>query len=312
MFSTTNAMWQINRLLHSKDSQGQIVPALLMLVAGSLVVHNHVINDGEDYQVKKFFWMILLQMIPLAILEFKIASCADPVNMFCKFSVPVTLMHAIFLCTRVVYSVLISGNPIPYVEMQCLFGFCVAMVTLYKGFDLSLTSKCISEHSAVWRLALICFLAAAFVEGLAAAGWDEDQAQLIEEIGDNHFWHIWLLCTIRSAGVYGELICFIPAVWMMFQSDSGGYVDRPADVESSKVKKKATSFFLFLVTFYVFEDLYNAYHFFTVVPLAAFAYAAHFLLLLDFACYVLAHIYNPEKLVGELQKWLPVDLSCAV
>merc|ERR1719162_2339832 len=103
-------------------------------------------------------------------------------------------------------------------------------------------------------------------------------------------------------------MAFVPAVWVVYrESDSHG-----SDLDSPATKRTSTAFFLFLVIFYFTEDIFQAYEALFVSPLAAIAHLAHFLLLLDFAFYILAHVYNPEKLVGELRKWLPADLACAV
>merc|ERR1719420_2659829 len=105
-------------------------------------------------------------------------------------------------------------------------------------------------------------------------------------------------------------MAFVPAVWMLYRESTSG--ERMPSVESIQTKRTSTAFFLFLVIFYFTEDITQAYESMFISPLAAMAHMAHFLLLSDFAFYILAHVYNPEKLMGELRKWLPADLACAV
>merc|ERR1719197_924707 len=86
--------------------------------------------DEHGDALKTFLAMILLQMLPLVILEMKIMSCADPVGLFCKFATPVTLIHAFFLGMRLV---MYSEYDTP--SLVCSgCGFIAALVTMVKGY----------------------------------------------------------------------------------------------------------------------------------------------------------------------------------
>merc|ERR1719158_2572877 len=78
MVSGTNMIWDIQELLHRKNSQ--VVPGALMLLAGALILYRHMTHIDEDGDhIKNFLGLILIQMVPLVILECKIMSTTDPV-----------------------------------------------------------------------------------------------------------------------------------------------------------------------------------------------------------------------------------------
>merc|ERR1719263_304701 len=95
-------MWQTQNVLHKKP---QVVPGILLLLAGSLVVYRHMNHSPGEYEsdsLKTFLAMVVVQMLPLVALEMKIMSCADPVGLFCRFAMPVTLIHTFFLGMRLI------------------------------------------------------------------------------------------------------------------------------------------------------------------------------------------------------------------
>jgi len=302
MMSIANVAWGAQSVLHSKNSA--VVPGTLMLIAGSLVVYRHMTHEmaGPD-NLKTFLGMIVLQMLPLVILEMKVISCADPVGLFCKFSGPVTLMHGIFLMLRVcTYPIYEHGT-----LWFSITGVLGVLVTIVFGFRQRWTLRAMSEYNAVWGLTILAFAAACCTE-------------LVEEHLNPRpswnpvTWKKFATVVFAEANNYIELMAFVPAVWMLFREDQSTvqYSAKYLDVDSVDTKRRATAFFLFLVGFYFAEDIYQAYGAFWLAPVAAAAHIVHYLLLVDFAFYVLAHIYNPEKLVSELRKWLPKDVSVSV
>jgi hypothetical protein len=295
MLGGANMIWKTQEVLHHKNSQ--VVPGVLMLLAGSLIVYRHMTTDAYDKgdPIKTFLGLILIQMLPLVILECKIMSSADPVGLFCKFGAPVTLMHALFTGVRATYKPTETCN---------ILGLVGALITLHVGFKQSWSPKGLMQHTTVWRLAIMACMAAACTEGV----------DCIFSLTPPKDWQALTLATVKTTGVYLELTAFVPAVWMLFREGQTGQrfeVDG-LSAHHLRMKAMATAFFLFLVGFYIMEDLYSSWRVWSFAPLASVAHVAHFGLLLDFAVYILAHVYNPEKLVGELQKWLPVDISSGV
>jgi len=292
MVFSASMIWATRDVLHRKNSQ--VVPGVLLLAAGSLIAYRHAVADIEDDGrdlLKEFLGMILIQMLPLVILEMRIMSCEDPVGAFCKFSGPVTLMHAVFLSLRLCNYAL-NGTAGSFLN-QNVCALIGTFATMHIGFREKWSlGSIIVGHSAAWRLAALAYVAAYFTEGLVYQTWGILESN-----------------TLLMGTNYIELLAFAPAVCNVCRQDAG---TRPVQIESAETKRRTTAFFLFLVTFYFWEDLGQAYSAYPFSGLASAAHILHFLLLVDFAFYILAHIYNPDKLVGELQKWLPADLRCAV
>merc|ERR1719387_1586338 len=236
--------------------------------------------------------MILVQMLPLVALEMKIMSCADPVGLFCKFATPVTLIHAFFLGMRlVVYSDYDEAT------LWCSgAGFVGALATICIGYRQSLSN--IISCSAVWTLISLAFMASIGTSAMDAYMHPKPEWMAPKT------WEQFFAETFTTSNSYIELVAFVPAVWTVFRENQG--LAR-LNVESAETKRTATAFFLFLVGFYVTEDLLMVYQAYSISGLASLAHLAHFMLLVDFSFYILAHVYNPEKLVGELRKWLPAD-----
>lgn len=292
MMSSANLMWKAQEVLHRKNSP--LVPGALLLIAGFLVVYRHVShdNDGRDH-LKHFLAMIVVQMLPLVALEMKIMSCADPVGLFCRFATPVTMMHALFLLMRVIqYPIYQQG----YLAFAIL-GFAGAVFTISKGFNQRWS--CLLQHKSVWGLLLVALVAACCTEYVEA---------IFHPSLRTRSWGKYTATLFSTTNSYIELMAFVPAVWMVYRENDFQSID----LNSVVTKRTSAAFFLFLVIFYFTEDVWQAYESLTVSNLACIAHLAHFFLLLDFAFYVLAHVYNPEKLMGELRKWLPADLACAV
>jgi len=296
MLSTvSNVMWQTQEFLHKKP---QAVPGMLLSVAGVCLIHRHMTSDVEHEEqdhIKTFLALIIIQMLPLVALEMKIMSCADPVGLFCKFATPVTLVHAIFLTMR-----LCMWNLYETTYLICSgLGLIAALITLSKGFKESLRS--IISRGDVWLLVGIA-VAAAFATNSIDSYVNPPPAWRAQSWGD------FFDAMLSTSNSYIELMGFVPAVWMVYRQDQRTY----DDIDSVSTKRKATAFFLFLVSFYLMEDVMQAWDSLFVAPCAACAHMVHFMLLGDFAFYVLAHIYNTDKLVGQLRKWLPADVSCDV
>jgi len=286
MLSSVDQMiWRTQDVLHKKP---QVVPCTLLAIAGSTIVYRHMTSpvQGSD-TIKSFLTMVTVQMLPLVLLEIKIMSCADPVGLFCKFATPVTLIHALFLAMRLVLNQSYDSMTL---TMSAVF-LVVAIVTMVKGYRQSLRN--IIECNHVWSLIAIAGLAAVATTML-----------------DSYFNPGYALSLSRTslltANSYIEIVAFVPAVWMVFTEQKNS---SRVQVESTDTKRTSTAFFLFLVGFYITEDVGNAYLAYSLglTKIVPIAHILHFLLLVDFAVYVLAHIYNPEKLVGELRRWLPVD-----
>jgi len=292
MTSMLNAMmWQTQYALHKKP---QAVPGILLLLASSLIIYRHMTHSTyghESDHLQAFLVFILAQMLPLVALEMKIMSCTNPVGLFCKFATPVTLMHAFFLGMRLVMY--------PQYDQECLLCsgvfFIGSLVAIHKAFRQSWLN--VIQCSAVWGLITLALMASVCTESL--------DAYLKPAWVASKDWESFFQTVFQTSNSYIELVAFVPALWIVHREDQSS---SRYQVESVETKRTSTAFFLFLVGFYVTEDLMNAYFAYEISWMASVAHVAHFCLLVDFAVYVLAHVYNPEKLMGELRRWLPIDM----
>merc|ERR1719247_3613616 len=239
-------------------------------------------EHGGD-PTKHFLALIVIQMLPLVFLQKKILSCPDPVGMLSLFGTKVLLMHAFFLALRVFAWPLLEVG-LGFCNLLGLLAVCVA---LHLGFGFRCSRIC--EHFDICGLLL-----------LAVSG------ALCTELLDFHRQANLLECTIFTASSYMEILAFVPAVWMVHQSVKKN--DDEHISESAGVQNQATFFFTFLVPFYIMEDVISAFRVGGDEPLAAIGHIVHFLLLLDFACFLLSHIYNPDKVQGSFLRWLPDQL----
>ncbi|CAE8721131.1 unnamed protein product [Polarella glacialis] len=279
-------MWQAQQALHGKNSN-VVLPALLVSAAAALVLYSHATEVGGS-PTKTFLALIMLQGLPLVFLEMKILSCADPVGMLSRFGAKVLLMHACFLALRVcTWPVLEVGMGV------CnLLGLLAACAALYFGFGFSLTSACAWRENCVWGLVLLALSAACCTEFF-----------------DSYRHFSFVESVIFTASSYIEILAFVPAVLMVYQcSKKSDDVAVEGLRKGGNEQRHASAFFAFLLPLYVMEDVVYAFHVRGEEPLAAAGLIVHFIVLLDFACFLLAHIYNPDKVHGSFLRWLPDQL----
>jgi len=278
----SDIMWRTQVALHGK-SNNITLPALLVSATSLLVIYKHFSDEKSGDPIKQFLLLVVIQMLPLVFLQMKILSCPDPVGMLSRFGAKVLLMHASFLALRVCAWPLLEVG----LGVCNLIGFAVVCVALHWGFQFRYES--FSGHFDLCGLLVIAVIGALCTELLDF----NRQANLLE-------------CTIFTASSYMEILSFMPAVWIVQQSvkkNDDADISHPQDVQM-----QASSFFAFLVPFYVMEDVLSAFRLGGELPLAAVGHVVHFLVLLDFACFLLSHIYNPGKVQGSLLRWLPDQL----
>merc|ERR1719210_3107155 len=152
-----------------------------------------------------------------------------------------------------------------------------------------MTRACIWEHRDVWCIAVVALLTAVCTELMEV---------LLGGYPATRFWNStwyrqkYLKLMFVAASDYTEILALVPAVWMVCRADKNSTGN---EVDVAGTQKRAIVLFAFMITFYLSEDMYNAYTLGSHFPLAAAGHIAHFLLLLDFAAFILAHLYDPEK-----------------
>merc|ERR1719335_1692976 len=257
-----------------------------------MIVHAHMYSDDPRDPLKTFLSLIILEMLPLLCVEVKILQCEDPVNLFCKFGPKVLLMHASFLLLRVCCH--------PFAEIGSglynLFGLVAACFTLHFGFKYQLSLQSIRENRDVW-----CLLCLAGMAGWLTQELDEyfEKQSDPEYHRDSQYIFERVIATTSD---YIEVLAFVPAVWIVYRT---GKVLDPLQLPKSSSKRKTSFLFAFLIAFYFTEDVLTAISLGAEVPLVAAGHVIHFLLVLDFACFLLAHIYDPEKLKDSILTFFP-------
>jgi len=279
---SSSAFWQTQNAIHGKDSNA--LPKGMLVIAGVLVTYRHMTQEAwEGNQLKTFLALIMLQMLPLVLLEVKIPSCPDPMALLSQFGSKVLLMHACFLGLRAWYSFFSHG------EVWDTIYFLGACAALHQGFGFRPTLRSIYEHRDVLGLVLLAMLTAFIEESISY--WSLPQWQRGS----------WNLTDLTTAGCnYTEILAFVPALWIVCRNKAELSPSSPA--EDAKTRRRAIWFFAFLVLFYICEDLGSVPVLWQVMPLAAIGHTAHFMLVLDFAGFMLAHVYSPEKIKQGLMK----------
>mmetsp|Transcript_49077 Transcript_49077/g.151904 ORF Transcript_49077/g.151904 Transcript_49077/m.151904 type:complete len:313 (-) Transcript_49077:87-1025(-) len=292
---------RVQNILHRSDSV--LLPVSLLLVGTSLVTYQHLTDsDTGRHSIRNFLAKILVSMFPLAILEKRILSCSDPVGLFAKFSAKVLLMHACFLGLRVASMAFpdVQVGSYKYSNLASFFMACGLLPTVF-GLRPSVAS--IVEHREVLGLAFAAlFIAFAEVALLGRFRLGDSWARtlIIEDL-------------IITGSDYIEILSFVPAVWMAYRKDASNSGTSMGQAGVADSQRRALCLFAFLAFFYMVEDIFHAVGLMRSLPLAAAAHVAHYLLLLDFATFVLAHLYDPEKFGkcrGTLLNWF-ADV-CAV
>lgn len=267
MFS--DALWKTQTALHGKNNN-MLLPCLLVGATGTMVLYKHFTDEEDGDPIKHFLLLIMIHMLPLVFLEMKILACPDPMAMLSRFGVKVLLMHACFLGLRVLAWLLLG---IGLSGMWNLIGFLAVCGVLHSGFNFCLAD--LRAHEDIGCLLLIAVIGA-----------------LTTVLLDFQREESFLDMTVFTTYSYIELLSFVPAVWIVYQTAKNK--EDTAIVGTASVRRQTAFFFAFLVPFYIKEDLVSAYMVGGDACLAAAGHVVHFLLLLDFACFLLSHTYNSQ------------------
>jgi hypothetical protein len=287
----SNALWRVQNMVHKGDSV--VLPGALLLCSCLFVIYEHLsLGEYGRTTVRNFLFLILLSMLPLGFLETKILSCADPVGTISKFSGKVLMMHASFLALRLLSAYLNSSS-----NLYALLGFIVAAALLPLYFGFTSTRIIFREHSDVWCILGMAVLGAVITEGCAAY-----DSGFLKVYARGYRLGALMRSMVDSAELYIELLAFVPAMWRVCRPNGGA---QQTDV--AETRQRAVAFFAFTVAFYFTEDVFSAISLGGEMRLAALGHIAHFLLLVDFAGFVLSHLFDEDKLnkiMGSLTSWL--------
>eukprot|EP00930_Biecheleria_cincta_P026423 TRINITY_DN18626_c0_g1_i1.p1 TRINITY_DN18626_c0_g1~~TRINITY_DN18626_c0_g1_i1.p1 ORF type:complete len:269 (-),score=49.59 TRINITY_DN18626_c0_g1_i1:85-891(-) len=260
----------LHKAIHG-DISSKVLPAVLILAAMSLLIYAHSRPDG-DYASKVFLGLILIQILPLAFLEFKVVTCPDPVGMLSLFGTKVLLLHGCFLLLRVLAWPLMEVG----FGWSNAIGLVSVLVILKLGFRFKLES--FSSHLDVLGLVVLA--------GAAA---------LVTEMLDFGSTHSFLEQTIHTSSSYIEILGFVPAVWMVYQSAKKS--DDVTGTGGANLWQQTGLFCTFLISFYVFEDLATAWHIRSLSALAAAGHIVHFLMLAHFVSFLIYQVSRQDMVM---------------
>jgi hypothetical protein len=286
-----NAFWKTQGLLHGNDSV--LLPCAILSAGCLFALVEHVKVQAQNYpdtSTRNFLAMILVTMVPLAILEKKILECAQPVKMISKISGKVLFLHAAFLAARVKAMYFDENFVFWSWNFQVLFvSFVISCVLLPTYFGFRLNRHTLLEYKEAFVVGGLALLAAILTEGI--------NKYLTPDYGRYYQPQPLLSVIFETCGLFMELTAFVPAVWMVCRASKGGDAESTnVEAEVAETRQRCVVFFAFLVGFYLTEDMVPAWSLSSSLPIAALGHIAHFLLLLDFAGFLLANLYDPEKL----------------
>jgi hypothetical protein len=288
------AALKLQGALHNGESL--LLPVALLLAAAGAVLWEHVSKNEYEASSRNFIALIVVTMVPLAFLEKGILACSDPLSIMSKFSGKVLLSHACFLALRVLQAYYAH----PLVSMgflSCFVSFvaaCILCTTVYRMRSLRAVFL---ENVDVWCVILL---------GLAAAVITEGSTFFYNPMTWSRYSYERLMFSmVATSAMYVEILAFVPAVMLVCRARGGLQFESEVEQRSyaADTRLRAFALLVFLVGFYFHEDFITAIEM-RSQPAVAMAHVAHFLLLMDFAGFLLSHLYDPakfEKLVGTLR-----------
>jgi len=280
-------------LLHGKDSL--LLPGSLLLLGVGLVAWEHKsMTRFSGTSTRNFLGMILVTMLPLGLLEKKIFACPEPVSLISKASGKVMLLHACFLAVRT-HQHYFDEGPFSANFIFCSAGFLAACALLPSFFGFRPARAVLCEYSDAWCVVALALAAAVLSEGFTSYMGRSYHYQ----------WSDFLFAVVETGALYLELMAFVPAVWMVCRT--GERTDAPVrEVDVADTRRRALVFFAFALGFYFTEDVIGAINVRKDNLRAAAGHLAHFFLLLDFAGFVLAHLFDPKKLDALMGSFMSV------
>jgi len=267
----SNLIWQTQQQLRKNSL---VLPVVLLLLASILVLREHMFSDRQD--LRTFLTLVLATMVPLAYMDVKISSRADPIGLLVNFGGKVLMMHSSFLALRFR---LFWYNDVFYLNCLNVVGFIGSIVAIVVGFRSQLN---ITYFRDTITLLVLAVGAATCTEVLT---WGLHLARRYQrEIS---------LEILGTASEYAEILSFVPAVWIIFRSDKKD--SAPVNLSPVERRLAATAFFGFLMGFYFFEDVIAAVASGWEDKMASIAHMLHYLLLGDVSLFLVFHAFNPDK-----------------
>merc|ERR1719428_1627185 len=152
--------------------------------------------DGDE--LKTLMAMVVIQMLPLFLLEAKLASCNDQVAFLSACSGKVLMMHMCFLGIRVGFH--------PFAEMGCgcwnLLGLLASLIIMVHAYHLRPSLSCLVQYKDVGCLVLLAVCAALGTEAINATFRGMPPSTEMMQFA------------LEEASDYIEILAFVPALWV--------------------------------------------------------------------------------------------------
>jgi len=189
---------------------------------------------------------------------------------------------------------------------------CIATLKYVIGFNI--TPASLMQHTDVRNLILLAVAAATFSEGFFVVfqpSWMSESSRIYSRDG------LVLSKVMFVSSNYVDIVAFMPVVWRLYQVENEADDYSVGTHVSEETKRQVKFFFLFVIGFYSWDDVIDPIMSLMSEPIAMMAHAAHFCLLLDFACFFLFQVSTPnlgakdgsEKLMKERGEQLQGLLS---
>lgn len=261
-----------------------IVQVATAIALGVYQVHqSHGKKEDEVVIWTQYYVQISLQLASVIILKFKVKWASGRMTLFKTFGLKVLLMHTIFLGIRTVF------HPIDDQYEQLgdwrtnSLALIIATGTLctMKGNWSSLNAFG-GENRDVTILLII------------AVGWAFNQWFFHDCCGPQKFDQRVVLDNVIRVATNLEVLCFMPAVWMIISMGSSMSFFSPMEsVSDVSDAKRFTMFFnIFLGLYYLYEDVITMPEWMLEDHCAMAWMFFHFIMILDLVGFFSYHVYD--------------------
>jgi len=296
---TMSSFLRTQKMIHGGQSN-VIIPCAVLIFTCCILLHHQFTAEEHEQPYGKFLLLILAQMAPLAVADVKILRCDAPLHLFSVFSEKVSIMGAAMLTLRVVTDAWL-GEDVLYRDA---FFMLLAFPIVFGVYGVRPSRECFEKHFDVACLFVCMFLATLVLqeydEGLA--DWWKAMTGQIQ--GERRIDIIQNFLGCHMSNMI-ELGVFMPAMWTMLRERPSTHAVPAA--EPAGIRLKSICFFGWLLAFYMFEDIVAAWEERRLSPRVCVARVGHFLLLVDFAAFILGHFFDQQKfdkLVGAVTSWM--------
>merc|ERR1712007_193002 len=239
-----------------------------------------------------------MQMIPLILLKAKMYTCGDRLSLVPRVLVKTLLMHAILSILRMgPYFMQTSYNLWSYEFLFDSSAFVVCVGLLWKVFDFRFSWRTILDEREVRNLVVMAILGAAAAEVACLylpLAWVTEGTKLYIADGDlaNKI--------LFTAANYVDVLAFLPVVMKLYQAESDDDDFASGTQLPEDARKQVLVFFLFVCGFYSWDDVITPSRMMSDMDaVSMMAHGAHFVLLLDFACFFIFQVWTPSSTKGE-------------